>query len=124
QEENGIEELLELRESQLPDSQKNIRDNTIGFIRELRKLTQSQLESLTLFIVNRCFLIVVTVSAPDLDSVYRIFSVLNSRGLNLSYSDILKSEIIAHVPLDQQDDALSNLKLFFMIFGRFSQERD
>ncbi|TMC57441.1 MAG: DUF262 domain-containing protein [Chloroflexota bacterium] len=104
QEENGIEELLELRESQLPDSQKNIRDNTIGFIRELQKLSQSQLESLTLFIVNRCFLIVVTVSAPDLDSVYRIFSVLNSRGLNLSYSDILKSEIIARVPLDQQDD--------------------
>ena len=36
--------------------------------------------------------------------MYRIFSVLNSRGLNLSYSDILKSEIIARVPLDQQDD--------------------
>nr|HET6904474.1 DUF262 domain-containing protein [Ktedonobacteraceae bacterium] len=104
QEENGIVALAELRESQLTDSQKNIRDNTLGFIRELRKLSQSQLESLTSFIINRCFLIVVTVSAPDLDSVYRIFSVLNSRGLNLSYSDILKSEIITAIPLDQQDD--------------------
>lgn len=104
QEKNGIEALTELRESQLTDSQKNIRDNTLGFIRELRKLSQSQLEALTLFIINRCFLIMVTVSAPDLDSVYRIFSVLNSRGLDLSYSDILKSEIITSIPLDQQDD--------------------
>ena len=50
QEGNGFEELIELRESQLPDSQKNIRDNTIGFIRELRKLSRNYsgvLESLS-----------------------------------------------------------------------------
>lgn len=103
QDENGIEELKKLTDEQLSESQKNIRDNTLGFLRELEQLSQSQLEILTQFIVNHCYLIIVTVSAPDLDSVYRIFSVLNSRGLNLSYSDILKSEIITAIPLNEQD---------------------
>ncbi len=103
QDENGIEELKKLNDESLSESQKNIRENTLGFLRELEKLSQSQLETLTQFIVNHCFLIIVTVSAPDLDSVYRIFSVLNSRGLNLSYSDILKSEIITAIPLNEQD---------------------
>ena len=136
QDENGFEELKELQEIQLPESQKNIRDNTLGFIRELEKLSESQLKALTQFIVNRCFLIVVTVSAPDLDSVYRIFSVLNSRGLNLSYSDILKSEIITSISLNQQDDyatkweGLENLlgneqfeDLFFNLRTIFSKKR-
>jgi hypothetical protein len=103
QDENGIEELKKLNSEGLSESQKNIRENTLGFLRELEKLSQSQLETLTQFIVNHCYLIIVTVSAPDLDSVYRIFSVLNSRGLNLSYSDILKSEIITAIPLNEQD---------------------
>jgi uncharacterized protein with ParB-like and HNH nuclease domain len=103
QDENGIEELKKLSDDGLSESQKNIRDNTLGFLRELEKLTQSQLQTLTQFIVNHCFLIVVAVSAPDLDAVYRIFSVLNSRGMNLSYSDILKSEIITAIPLNEQD---------------------
>ncbi len=103
QDENGIEVLKTLNDEHLSESQKNIRDNTLGFLRELEKLSQSQLQTLTQFIVNHCYLIIVTVSAPDLDSVYRIFSVLNSRGLNFSYSDILKSEIITAIPLNEQN---------------------
>jgi uncharacterized protein with ParB-like and HNH nuclease domain len=38
-----------------------------------------------------------------MDSAYRIFSVLNDRGLDLSHSDILKSEIIGRIPKDQQE---------------------
>src|SRR6266436_9123558 len=86
----GIGELKGLQGPSLPESQRNIRDNTLGFIRELQKLSADYLIKLTQFIVNRCFLIVVAVSSPDLDAVYRIFSVLNNRGLNLSYPDILK----------------------------------
>lgn len=102
QDEGGIKELQALQDAQLPESQRNIRDNTLGFIREVQKLSDKQLIDLTQFIVNRCFLIVVSVSSPDLDSAYRIFSVLNSRGLNLSYSDILKAEIISAIPQDKQ----------------------
>lgn len=36
----------------------------------------------------------VAVSTPDLDSAHRIFSVMNSRGLDLSPSDIFKAEVI------------------------------
>ena len=104
QDEGGIEDLKNLHNASLPESQRNIRDNTSGFIRELQKLSEGQLIKLTQFIVNRCFLIVVTVSSPDLDAVYRIFSVLNNRGLNLSYPDILKGEILRDIPLDQQVD--------------------
>src|SRR5437764_1833167 len=104
QDEGGIGELKGLQGPSLPESQRNIRDNTLGFIRELQKLSEGQLIKLTQFIVNRCFLIVVAVSSPDLDAVYRIFSVLNNRGLNLSYPDILKGEILRDIPPDHQAD--------------------
>ncbi len=37
------------------------------------------------------------MATPDLDSAYRIFGVLNSRGLDLSATDILKAEIIGGI---------------------------
>src|SRR2546428_4753173 len=88
QDEGGIEELKKLINTSLPESQRNIRDNTLGFIGELQKLSEEDLVALTQFIINRCFLVVVAVSTPEIDSAYRIFSVLNSRGLDLAYSDI------------------------------------
>src|SRR5437764_8994090 len=50
QDEGGIEALKTLANSNLPESQRNIRDNTLGFIRELQKLSQEQLITLTQFI--------------------------------------------------------------------------
>jgi hypothetical protein len=52
--------------------------------------------------MRRCYLVVV--STPDLDSAYRIFSVLNARGLDLELTDLLKSEIIGAIPEDQQEE--------------------
>jgi len=102
QDKNGIEELKKLQE--LPsESQHNIRDNTLNFINKLNDLSEDQLIKLAQFMMSRCFMIVVAVSTTDLDSAYRIFSVLNSRGLNLSYSDILKAEFINSMALDQQE---------------------
>lgn len=118
QEEGGIEKLKGLQDALLSESQRNIRDNTLGFIRELQKLSEKQLEGLTQFIVNRCFMIVVSVSSPDLDSVYRIFSVLNDRGLNLSYPDILKSEIISAIPQDQEEVYATKWEEIESILGR------
>ncbi len=48
------------------------------------------------FLDQRCYLVVV--SSSDIDSAYRIFSVMNDRGLNLSPTDILKAEIIGLLP--------------------------
>lgn len=136
QDEDGIEELKKLQIIQLPESQMNIRDNTLGFIRELQKLSENQIIKLTQFIITRCFLVVVSVSTEDLDSAYRIFSVLNSRGLDLSYPDILKSEIISSIPTKQQEDYTTKWEevesllgretfeeLFFHLRAIFSKER-
>lgn len=47
-------------------------------------------------LVGRTYLVVV--STPDLDSAHRIFSVMNSRGLDLSPTDIFKARIIGDLP--------------------------
>ncbi|WP_144118315.1 DUF262 domain-containing protein [Catellatospora sichuanensis] len=39
----------------------------------------------------------VVVSTPDLNSAHRIFSVMNSRGLDLSPADIFKSKVIGSI---------------------------
>ncbi len=136
QERGGVEALEELQDSQLPESQRNIRANTLGFVRELKKLSDAQLTALTQFIINRCFLIVVAVSSPDIDAVYRIFAVLNSRGLNLSYPDILKADLISTISASKQDEYATKWEemetmlgteefenLFFHLRAIFSKKR-
>jgi hypothetical protein len=47
-------------------------------------------------LVQRVFLISVTT--PDPEAAYRIFSILNNRGLDLTVADLLKAEIIGVIP--------------------------
>jgi len=101
QREEGFSNLLQLSD-RLSDSQSNIRVNAQLFQARLDKLAEDERVRLAQFIVTRCYLVVV--ATPDLDSAYRIFSVLNSRGLDLSATDILKAQIIGSVP-DVQKDA-------------------
>jgi hypothetical protein len=95
QKEDGITKLLKLEE-QLTDSQRNIRANATLYKHRLMELPEADRLRLAQFAVTRCYLVVV--ATPDLDSAYRIFSVLNSRGLDLAPTDILKSEIIGGIP--------------------------
>ena len=53
------------------------------------------------FLVTRCFL--VSVSTPTTQSAFRIFSVLNTRGLDLLVTDILKADIISAIDEDKRD---------------------
>jgi hypothetical protein len=55
------------------------------------------------YLVNRCFLVVV--STPNFDSAYRIFSVLNDRGLDLSHADVLKADVLGAIPSDDERDS-------------------
>ncbi|MFI5274313.1 MAG: DUF262 domain-containing protein [Ktedonobacterales bacterium] len=96
QAEGGIERLRAQVQLDLSESQRNMRDNALHFVRELTSLPQERRVQLAQFIVQRCLLIVVTT--PDLDSAYRIFSVLNDRGLDLTTADILKAEVIGQIP--------------------------
>ncbi|MBK1780898.1 DUF262 domain-containing protein [Advenella sp. WQ 585] len=100
QHKNGLLQLMKIN-SELPDAQSRLRANAHVFLHELSKLEQSELVRLVQFIVTRCFLVVV--ATPDLDSAYRIFGVLNSRGLDLSATDILKAEIIGELSDELRD---------------------
>jgi hypothetical protein len=96
----GIEKLKPLNAAALTDSRKNMRENALLFIQEAEKLTPERRSRLIQFAARRCYLVVV--STPDFSSAYRIFTVLNNRGLNLTYSDILKAELIGTLPQTAQ----------------------
>lgn len=101
QHEDGIEKLIALN-NKLPDSQNRLRENAKLFHNQLSGMTDSAKQRLVQFIITRCYL--VTVATPDLDSAYRIFGVLNSRGLDLTATDILKAEIIGSIGLNERDE--------------------
>ena len=79
-----------------------VKENALLLLKRLENISDSQRVRLAQFIINRCFLVVV--STPDMDSAYRIFSVLNDRGLDLSLTDILKAEIIGQIPDSQKEE--------------------
>ena len=94
QHEGGIEKLVSLN-SELPDSQNRLRENARFFMKYLSDVEISERLRLAQFIATRCYL--VAVCTADLDSAFRIFNVLNSRGLDLSATDILKAEITGKI---------------------------
>lgn len=100
QSDGGIGSLPNLN-GDLSDSQKNIRDNAMLYVDRLGMLAEKDVLRLAQFTATRCFLVVV--ATPDIDSAYRIFSVLNSRGLDLAPTDILKAEIIGAIPVALRD---------------------
>src|SRR5258708_1989163 len=116
QAEDGIQKLQTLRQEELAESQKNIRDNALKFVEELQNLLEDQRIALSQFIINHCFLVIVSTS--DLNSAYRIFSVLNNRGLNLSYTDILKADIINKIPLEEQEKYTTRWEEMEDVLGR------
>ncbi len=88
--------LLERPPANLPDSQRRMLENARYLYNALAKREERLRKILTQFFAQRCYLVVV--SASDQNSAYRIFSVLNDRGLDLSPTDILKSDIIGALP--------------------------
>ncbi len=73
-------------------------------------------ERLTRYLVQRCYLVVV--AASDQESAFRIFAVLNSRGLDLSPADILKAEIIGAVPVEKREEYTERWENLEEMLGR------
>lgn len=87
------------------ESQKNIQSNSRLLLDRLNSTFGSdagQLCDFGSFLVQRCFL--VAVSTPSQQSAFRVFSVLNNRGLDLLPSDIIKAEIIGRVSPERQGE--------------------
>ncbi|MGP2494826.1 DUF262 domain-containing protein [Schaalia turicensis] len=82
------------------DAQFGLRDNAKALYEELQDLTPELRKDLFRLIARRAFLVIV--ATPDLNSAYRIFSVMNARGLPLAPQDIFKSQIIGAIPEGQK----------------------
>ncbi|WP_106797451.1 DUF262 domain-containing protein [Rhizobium sp. H4] len=86
---------------QFKDARARMVENA-SFLRDrLKALSNEERRRLTMYIAQRCYLVIV--AASDQDSAFRIFSVMNSRGLDLSPADVLKAEIIGALPADKQE---------------------
>ena len=101
QSKGAISEFLKKDTASFSDSQKLIFTNVNRLTQELSKLDEERRESLVRFAIQQCYLVVVT--ATDRDSAYRIFSVMNDRGLDLSPTDILKAETIGKIAERNQE---------------------
>jgi hypothetical protein len=86
---------------QYQDARARMIENATFLRNRLKDLSSEQRRRLTMYIAQRCYLVIV--AASDQESAFRIFSVLNSRGLDLSPADILKAEIIGALPAVTQD---------------------
>lgn len=99
-------ELLKIEPLSLKnESQRNIQLNGKYFLDALNEKFAQNLDGLkdfVRFLVTRCYL--VAVSTPNQQSAFRVFSVMNSRGLDLQPTDIIKADIIGQIPEDKQDD--------------------
>ncbi|OJU24034.1 MAG: hypothetical protein BGN91_11345 [Nitrobacter sp. 62-13] len=94
QEPGGIERLIENTEK-LGDSRLRYRENASLLQRKIAELSPVDRDALWKFLANDCSLVVI--STPDLEAAYRIFSVLNNRGLDLAPIDILKANILGSI---------------------------
>lgn len=99
-----LTELISLdSESLQNESQQHIRENCDLLLKKLDNVFHKDEKLVTefcRFILTRCYL--VAVYTPSQQSAFRVFSVMNSRGLNLMPIDIIKSDIIGQIPEKEQ----------------------
>jgi hypothetical protein len=91
QEQGGLERLISSTEK-LKDSRQRYRENATLLLKKAAALSPVDLNALWKFLANECSLVVI--STPDLEAAYRIFSVLNNRGLDLAPIDIIKAQVL------------------------------
>ena len=99
-----LHELQGLDRASLPtESQRHILENAEIFEKKIHEkgLTEEDLLKFGSFILLRCFLVVV--STPTQKSAYRVFSVMNNRGLDLLPIDIIKADVIGKIDESQQE---------------------
>ncbi len=97
QEVGGITQLVASTDK-LDDSRLRFRENAALLLERAKALPPKDLTDLWRFLANDCSLVVI--STPDLEAAYRIFSVLNNRGLDLAPIDIIKAEVLGLIRAD------------------------
>lgn len=99
-----LAELIALNSKDLPnESQMHIKENCALLIQKIKSTfgnDETKIANFCRFLVTRCYL--VTVCTDSEQSAFRIFSVMNSRGLNLMPIDIIKSKVIGQIDIDNR----------------------
>ena len=100
QEQGNLDALLNRELSSEQGTQRRLTENLRQIHETLQKLSKEDQEKLVDFIVQKCVLVIVT--ATDRDSAFRVFSVMNDRGLDLSPTDILKADTIGEMEAERR----------------------
>lgn len=87
-------------EVELSRSQQLILDAREHFLAELLDKSDGELAALVRYLCEACVVSVITTSG--LDRAHRLFEVLNNRGRPLARKDILKAQILGHVPAPER----------------------
>ncbi len=115
-----IEDLLKIDSVSLDtEAKRHIKENCEALRTKFNDTfmkDESELLKFSSFLLNRCYIVVV--STPSQDSAFRVFSVMNSRGLNLLPTDIIKSETIGKLPNDLQQKYTEKWENLENIVGR------
>ncbi|WP_336139946.1 DUF262 domain-containing protein [Acinetobacter ursingii] len=91
------------------ESQLNIKRNSLLFRNKIQTALlndPNRIKQFVAFLLQRCFL--VAVSTPSQQSAFRVFSVMNSRGLDLQPTDILKADVIGKLKTDADREAYND----------------
>lgn len=75
----------------LTDTERRIHENAELLFKEVKRLGLNERKTLGAYLLQKCFLVIVETT--ERSAATRIFNVLNTRGLDLSTTDILKAEI-------------------------------
>lgn len=102
QDPSGLALLLAGQINPTNDAQAAVVANTRALHTRLAAWSEERRLALVQLLGNRTYLVVVTT--PDLTSAHRIFSVMNSRGLDLTPADIFKSQVIGALDGGASDD--------------------
>lgn len=120
QEPGGIAQLVASTDK-LKDSRLRYRENATLLLEKTKTLSPDDRNALWKFLANDCSLVVI--STPDLEAAYRIFSVLNNRGLDLAPIDILKAEVLGSIRrMGGEDEAHTYSKKWSEIESRLGRD--
>lgn len=99
-----LEGLLKLDPAKLDETKKHIRENCELLEEKIKKAFENEEEiyQFAAFLIQSCYLVVV--STNDENSAFKVFSVMNCRGLDLTNADRIKPEVIGKISLGRQQD--------------------
>ncbi|WP_416044830.1 DUF262 domain-containing protein [Clostridium tyrobutyricum] len=87
------------------DAQKNLKNAILIFNKNLKDIDQKNIESLIQHISQRC--IFICVATKNFTDAYRLFTIINDRGLQLRRIDILKTNNLDPIVIPNPDERKS-----------------